>query len=184
MIRRNNKRVLYESIMKDVAKTVKRHLNEGNQNLKIIPTNKLKLNKDFTITAFEPYETYECDAYVDIFKIIKKDKAYYQNEFISNNLDKKFLNNFLNYIETSNERLQLIHIKANYNIGYKFEFNLPNIPLFDNFDDNTQNDIYGILEDGIIDFIDNFLSEYGGYFPESEDSDDDWSYSSHRYTNW
>ena len=74
MIRKKNNRRLYESIMKDVAKTVKRHLNEGNQNLKIIPTNKLKLNKDFTITAFEPYETYECDAYVDIFKIIKKIK--------------------------------------------------------------------------------------------------------------
>ena len=30
MIKRNNKRALYESIMKDVAKTVKRHLNERN----------------------------------------------------------------------------------------------------------------------------------------------------------
>ncbi len=31
MIRKNNKKVLYESIMKDVAKTVKRHLNEVNE---------------------------------------------------------------------------------------------------------------------------------------------------------
>ena len=29
MIRKNNKRALYESIMRDVAKTVKKHLNEG-----------------------------------------------------------------------------------------------------------------------------------------------------------
>ncbi len=34
MIRkRNNKKALYETIMKDVAKTVKRHLNESNINL-------------------------------------------------------------------------------------------------------------------------------------------------------
>ena len=33
MIRKNNKRVLYESIMKDVAKTVKRHLNENINNI-------------------------------------------------------------------------------------------------------------------------------------------------------
>lgn len=31
MIRKNNKRVLYESIMRDVAKTVKRNLNEGRE---------------------------------------------------------------------------------------------------------------------------------------------------------
>jgi len=29
MIRKNNKRALYESIMRDVAKTVKKHLNEN-----------------------------------------------------------------------------------------------------------------------------------------------------------
>ena len=29
MIRRNNKRALYESIMRDVARIVKRHLNES-----------------------------------------------------------------------------------------------------------------------------------------------------------
>ena len=61
MIKRNNKRALYESIIKDVAKTVKRHLNENNVlDLKIIKDKLIKLksiakrieNKDLDFASY------------------------------------------------------------------------------------------------------------------------------------
>ena len=51
MIRRNNKRALYESIMRDVAKTIKHHLNESSNNFNIKNKfNNSKLKEFFDIS--------------------------------------------------------------------------------------------------------------------------------------
>ena len=69
MIRkRNNKRALYESIMRDVAKTVKRHLNENNNGFKVWPKEKLTPN-DISNTNRE--DEYTCQFYVDLYKAFK-----------------------------------------------------------------------------------------------------------------
>ena len=57
MIRKRNNRRLYESIMRDVAKTVKKHLNENANNYKIWP--KEKLTSDDLVSTNER-DVYEC----------------------------------------------------------------------------------------------------------------------------
>ena len=69
MRKRNNRR-LYESIMRDVAKTVKKHLNENtNNNYKIWP--KEKLTSDDLVSTNER-DVYECQFYIDLYKALRK----------------------------------------------------------------------------------------------------------------
>ena len=68
MIRRNNKR-LYESIMKDIAKTVKRHLNESNNGIKVWPKEKLTPND---ILSTNEKDVYKCQFFIDLYKAFKK----------------------------------------------------------------------------------------------------------------
>jgi len=136
MIRkRNNKRALYESIIKDVAKTVKRHLNENNVlDLKIIKDKLIKLksiakrieNKDLDFASYLKINykekrkiTYHWDIFED------DDLADDENVYIPD-LDINEISNEIYNIFNKKTRTPMIGISCNVDTDDEFREYLDN----------------------------------------------------------
>ena len=135
MIKRNNKRALYESIIKDVAKTVKRHLNENNVlDLKIIKDKLIKLksiakrieNKDLDFASYLKINykekrkiTYHWDIFED------DDLADDENVYIPD-LDINEISNEIYNIFNKKTRTPMIGISCNVDTDDEFREYLDN----------------------------------------------------------
>lgn len=96
---RNNKRALYEKIMRNVSREVKRVLNE-NDDMKVIPFDKLVTGD------FKKENNYECLCKVNLSELIRNFK--YGLSWIDN------LDGYLKWLEDSGQNIQNMRVRRDY----------------------------------------------------------------------
>ena len=154
-MRRNNK-ALYEQIMRNVSREVKKALNESiGESNKVIPFDRLT-KKDFDGEAHNTYEEFWCDCKIDLCEVIKRHKDDFN--WIEN------LDGYLNWLQEQPENLQDFRVTYQYSDGTMFYYDIPEVP-----DDLI--DEFGIDADDYEQFFDESLLDaliYSGtnYIPE------------------
>ena len=115
MLRRNNKRVLYESIMKDVAKTVKKHLNE-NIDIDDILTDIETINPSIKYVKLINNFTEKIQKIFNVYNRIKLLKR--QQKYLLSSSEKD--SRFALYIQLYDKKSEDFVLQDN--LGYEFYF--------------------------------------------------------------
>ena len=103
--KRNNNKSLYESIIKDVSKVVKKHLNEmAATGIKTIPMQKLTAD-DYEWDMLNSGDEGEAIVNVDLYLLIKK----HIDIFLNYGMD--YINDYLKSIKNDPERIQQITVR-------------------------------------------------------------------------
>ena len=125
-MKRNNK-ALYEQIMRNIAKQVKKALNESvEESNKVIPFDCLTV-EDFDSEAHNTYEDFWCNCKIDLCEVIKRHKDDFN--WIEN------LDGYLNWLQGQPDNLQDFRVTYQYNEGTMFYYEIPEVPedLIDEF---------------------------------------------------
>ena len=156
-MRRNNK-VLYEQIMRNVSREVKRALNEGKDTSeKIIPFDKLNRRDYIQDNDIRKQDHIYCKCKIDYYAIFKKPK--FRKEVLEY-IDKSVYDAFLNALENDDRRIGDITLDYYYNDGGYSTYYF-NIPEFDEdiVPENSDPDstVYGICDWTLFDFLDDHV---------------------------
>ncbi len=169
MIRRNNKRALYESIMRDVAKTVKKHLNEGVKS-KITQQDIVDLVVDFICN--NPYNiTFTVKDLIKYIKSLPNFELFSMRQYKARNYNKQDIIDM-----AADERVELNDDLKN---AVANKLRIINNNLYNKFmDADTFNEIYGFVADILNQTITSVTFDDYGYEVDgsSEYSDYDGNY--------